>query len=157
MYILALENCFKLQTPLPIPSLYTLQSLFKALLDKCIYGKKVIRRPALFEADTKGNLPGAVGYRIQDGSFLSNLVMKPKRVSESGLTYHCGYQPSGVRHGYLSTSVSFKVNCILQAKFIEHNVISISSSKIQGNGISSHSTLVVHVWLIDKNESYFRK
>ena len=58
-----------------------LQPPFKAVLDKCIYGKKVIRRPALFEADSKGNLPGSRNYNIEDGSFLSNLVKKPKLVN----------------------------------------------------------------------------
>ena len=57
-----------------------MQPLFKAILDKCIFGQKVIRRPALFEADTEGNLPGTAGYRTQDGSFFSNLVKNPKMV-----------------------------------------------------------------------------
>ena len=60
-----------------------IQLPFKAVLDKCVYGNKVVRRPAVFEADTEGNLPGTVGYRIQDGSFLSNLVKKPKMVNVS--------------------------------------------------------------------------
>ena len=58
-----------------------IQLPFKAVLDKCVYGNKVVRRPAVFEADTEGNLPGTVGYRIQDGSFLSNLVKRPKLVN----------------------------------------------------------------------------
>ena len=57
------------------------QSPCKVILDKCIYGKKVIRCPAVFEADTEGNLPGTRGYRKQDGSFLSNLVKNPKVVN----------------------------------------------------------------------------
>ena len=57
------------------------QLLFKAILDKCIFGKKVIRRPAVFEADSEGHLPGTEGYRTEDGSFLCNLVKKPKLVS----------------------------------------------------------------------------
>ena len=57
------------------------QTLFKGILDKCIYGKKMIRRPALFEADAEGNLPGTSMYRTGDGSFLSNLLAKPKLVN----------------------------------------------------------------------------
>ena len=45
-----------------------------------MYGSKVIRRPALFEADASGHLPGTDGYDVKDGSFLSNLVNKPKLV-----------------------------------------------------------------------------
>ena len=41
----------------------------------------MIRRPALFEADSKGNIPGSSNYSIEDGSFLSNLVKKPKLVN----------------------------------------------------------------------------
>ena len=69
-----------------------LQSPCKVLLDKCIFGKKVIRCPALFEADTEGNLPGTRGYRKQDGSFLSNLVKNPKVVKliKIPLDTNCG-------------------------------------------------------------------
>ena len=41
----------------------------------------MIRRPALFEADAEGNLPGTSMYRTGDGSFLSNLLAKPKLVN----------------------------------------------------------------------------
>ena len=68
-----------------------LQQPYEAILDKCIYGKKVLRSPAVFEADAEGNLPGTANYRTQDGSLLSNLVKKPKLVNLNATRHYVAY------------------------------------------------------------------